>query len=405
MIGKFISSLGFTFLLASAQAATLDDLYNFPQGRWDGRYPGGRLVMDKNGRLFGVTNQGGEYKIGTVFELRPPIAGETAWAKKTIFTFNGANGSKPTGGLVLDKDGNLYGVTGSNDLDPGRVFELIRPRLTAGETKWTEKTLFSFNVANGKTPFGDLVIDQAGHLYGTTYAGGADSSGTVFELTPPVLKAGIWRFRTLHSFYAANGSYPAGGVILDQAGNLYGATSIGGCQPTATDTPGGVVYELSPPATKGTAWKYQVLVRFKDIDGGKYPSGELTFDQAGNLYGTTSAGGPGYYGTIYQLQPPAAGQTAWTLNTLITGPSISYPSGGVVLDQAGNIYGQAQTYGLFKLSPSTSGKKTVWTPSPAVPSDASIANSSELIFDPAGNLYGTTSGGVDRGTVFQVTLP
>ncbi len=192
-------------------------------------------------------------------------------------------------------------------------------------------------VEDGIHPLGGVIFDAAGNLYGTTQYGGAYGEGTVFELTPT--GGGIWTEETLVSFFPLRmgGTNPTGGLTLDAAGNLYGTTYWGG--------PGlyGTVFELIPGA--GGSWTEKLLYGFPDNDGaeGSNPAyGSLIFDAAGNLYGTASYGGgvsPGG-GTVFAMRPTAGGRWAYkVLHTFGTGTDGSNPGAGLIFDAAGNLYG------------------------------------------------------------------
>jgi uncharacterized repeat protein (TIGR03803 family) len=317
-----------------------------------GNYPYGGLIADGAGNFYGTTNSGGLYNAGTVYELSPPVGGKKKWTETVLFSFNGTDGSQPGWGLIADGAGNLYGTTnagGSNG--DGAVFELSPPK--EGKKAWTESVLVSFNGTNGNSPFfAGLSADGAGNLYGTTSGGGSNNDGLVFELSPPAQGQTAWTETVLFSFAGSNGSQPHAGVIADGAGNLYGTTYIGGSNNT------GVVFELSPPAQGQTAWTETVLQNFTGTNGST-PFAALIVGGGGNLYGTTLAGGANGYGIVYELSPPAKGQTAWTETVLqsFTGANGSSPAGGVVADGAGNLYGTADGGGansdgvVFKVTP------------------------------------------------------
>ncbi|MGO8796486.1 MAG: choice-of-anchor tandem repeat GloVer-containing protein [Candidatus Sulfotelmatobacter sp.] len=197
-------------------------LFNFAAGA-DGEFPYAGLIFDSAGNLYGTTFGGGTYRWGTVFELTSTPVG---WSETVLHNFNyyGTDGSQPTGSLIFDGAGDLYGTANSGGLfDPGAVFELSKTK--AG---WLETTLYSFGhyPGDGNFPTGNLVFDVAGNLYGTTAAGGGFGGGTVFELSLDV--GGGWAEKPLHAFPFPNdtrdGSFPVAGLVIDPAGNLYGTT-------------------------------------------------------------------------------------------------------------------------------------------------------------------------------------
>jgi len=271
-------------------------LHSFASGA-DGQQPEGTLIFDSAGNLYGTTQYGGAYNVGTVFELRSTAGG--SWAEKVLHTFgSGTDGTYPIGGVTFDAAGNLYGTAqfgGANG--DGTVFELT-PKAGGG---WTETTVHSFdNRADGAEPVASVIFDAAGNLYGTTYSGGTYLYGTVFKLTPT--GGGGWTETTLHSFPNNNGvdgSNPAyGSLIFDAGGNLYGTASYGG----RASPGGGTVFELTP--TTGGSWEYTVLHTFRDNGrDGLNPGSGLIFDAAGNLYGTTWEGGAFGSGTVFEITP------------------------------------------------------------------------------------------------------
>lgn len=225
---------------------------------------------------------------------------------------------------------------------------------------WTEKVLHKFNPdgKQGRQPFAGLTLDSAGNLYGTTVYGGAYDEGTVFELLPEA--NGRWTEKVLHSFgrTADDGINPAASLILDAAGNLYGTNSGGGGAACYNNEFGcGNVFELTPEADGG--WTEKVLRKFS-IGGrdGFAPYSSLTLDAAGNLFGTTSSGGPYFAGAVFELTP--TGSRGWTekvLHDFGNGKDGGAPEAGVIFDAAGNLYGTTagggvDNYGtVFELMP------------------------------------------------------
>jgi uncharacterized repeat protein (TIGR03803 family) len=277
-----------------------------------------------------------------------------------------------------------------------------------------EKVLYSFNSDGvyGISPYSSLIFDAAGNLYGTTLAGGsltcsADSHGgcgTVFELSPN--GRGGWSEKVLYAFPSSglNGAGPTAGLVFDASGNLYGTTSAGG--------PGlnGTVFQLAPQ-TDGS-WTEKILHSF-DNNGkdGSSPVTPLTIDGSGNLYGTTRNGGAYSSGTVFELKPSTGG--SWiekVLHSFGSGTDGASEEGGLILDHAGNLYGTtfyggAYSLGtVFELSPTAGG----WTESVlhnfGNGTDARYPWTS-LIFDASGNLYGATlgGGGLGDGTVFELS--
>src|ERR1039458_2304305 len=260
-----------------------------------------------------------------------------------------------------------------------------------------ETVLHSFH-NNGTDGFGPyyagLIFDAAGNLYGTTlyggsYGGAPGTGGTVFELTPAA--GGGWTEKVLYSFgnvADADGANPFAGLVFDAAGNLYGTTYAGGTYRNGT------VFELTPAA--GGGWTEKVLHNFNNNGtDGATPLAGLILDAVGNLYGTTQVGGTYNYGTVFELTPVAGG--GWTEKVLHTfnGTDGFEPSAGLIFDAAGNLYGTAGV--VFELTPVAGGG---WTEQVL----NNGAGPGGLIFDAAGNLYGTTleGGTYGLGTVFEL---
>jgi len=219
---------------ATGGSWTATVLYSFKNDGIDGIYPYANVIFDAAGNLYGTTYLGGASAGGTVFELMPVAGG--GWTENVLrnFSVTGADGYELWAGLILDAAGNLYGVTSqAGAYGGGAAFELTPS--TGGS--WTETRLYSFgNGTDGRNPFGGLVFDAAGNLYGTTASSGANLGGTAFELTP--VTGGGWTERVLYNF--ENGANSAAGLVFDTAGNLYGTTSRGGA------TKGGTVFEITP---------------------------------------------------------------------------------------------------------------------------------------------------------------
>jgi uncharacterized repeat protein (TIGR03803 family) len=320
---------------ASAQG-NYKTLYKFKGGK-DGADPSGSLIFDPAGNLYGTTRFGG-LGAGTVFQLAPNQSG--GWTESVLYSFcslaNCADGNWPITGLIFDPAGNLYGTTrfgGANDA--GTVFQLT-PNQNGG---WTESVLYSFcSLVNcADQPFTGLIFDPAGNLYGTTYYGGAYDSGTVFQLMPN--QKGGWTESVLYSFCCADGAGPVAGLIFDRAGNLYGTTFEGGLGAV-----GGTVFQLTPNQNGG--WTERVLHRFCSLTNcadGEQPEAGLIFDPAGNLYGTTTQGGAHNSGTVFQLMPNQKG--GWTGRVLHNFCSRAncgdgeFPTASLIFDPAGNLYG------------------------------------------------------------------
>ncbi|MGA3213371.1 MAG: Ig-like domain repeat protein [Terriglobales bacterium] len=348
----------------------------------DGAEPSAGLVFDSKGNLYGTTSYGGaiNFNDGVVFELSPPSGGTGPWTETVLHSFctlsECADGVKAEGGLVLDSEGNLYGTTTLGGLATctydaefpgcGVVYELSPP--SGGTGPWTETLLWTFGSgSDGAQSYGRLMFDSQGNLYGTTYSGGMNNGGTVFEMSPPGGGTGPWTEAVLYSFCygssCTNGWGPQAGLIFDSKGNLYGTTPYGGI-PSCGDGCG-TAFELSPPGGGTGPWTENVLWSFDAGSQGKYegltPYAGLILDSRGNLYGATAAGGNysgslSSYGVVFELtacaypavslissqNPSTGGQTVGFTATVSPAPtytlglgSISFKANGVVIGTEG----------------------------------------------------------------------
>ena len=314
---------------------------------------------------------------------------------------NTPDGWEPWGGLVMDQAGNLYGATQYGGADhQGFVFKMV-PKGSG----WVVYPLYSFQGGqDGSEPMARLTIGPDGSLYGTTTLGGASGccgNGTVFNLKPPpgVCKSFIcpWTETVLYRFSGdSDGGQPEAPVIFDQAGNIYGTTVYGG---SAND---GVVFKLTK---SGSGWTESVLHSFTNSPDGEYPAGGLVFDQAFNLYGTTAGGGEPNGGTVFKLTPSGAGWTETVIHSFDGNTEGGAPRGGVIFDPAGNLYGTTPfgpiaNGSVYELTPS--GGQWNYSLLYALTSgpDGVPGPLGPLAIDAAGNLYGTTYQG---GDVYGVT--
>ncbi len=276
---------GVVFEVSPSGTETL--LYSFctQPGCRDGYYPHADLVMDKNGNLYGTTQYRGAHGGGVVFEV------SASGVESVLYSFCAQSGCTdgyhPRAGLALDANGNLYGTTyqgGANG--KGVVFEVT--------PSGAETVLYSFcaqpGCADGSFPRASVALDTKGNVYGTTYDGGANGKGTVFEVSPSGIET------VLHSFCAqpacADGSRPEAGLVLDTKGNLYGTTYAGGAKRRGT------VFEISPSGTETVLHSFSA----KGSDGFA-PAAGLILDDKGNFYGTTLSGGANGGGTVFKVVP------------------------------------------------------------------------------------------------------
>ena len=312
-------------------------LYGFTGGV-DGHGPTGGLIFDGAGNLYGTTNGGGDYNNGVVFKLTP--ASDGSWTESVLYSFPnvGPDGGDPQSSLIFDKAGNLYGTTldgGSpapaGGFQGGTVFKLT----PNPDGSWTESVLHDFcslpNCADGSDPQAALIFDKAGNLYSTLWYGG------VFELSPA--SDGTWTETLLYNF----GGPLMAGLISDKTGNLYGAALTGGnstkCAPFSP-TGCGFVFKLTP--NPDGSWTESVLHTFEDTPAGN-PFASLIFDACGNLYGTTAFGGPENGGVVYKLSPRPDGTWAYKVLHIFVGLPALNPYGSLILDKAGHLYGTTQS--------------------------------------------------------------
>jgi uncharacterized repeat protein (TIGR03803 family) len=412
-------NLAFCFLLfalcttaESAQAGTVLALHVF-RGGSDGAEPGGTLMFDRAGNIYGTTTLGGETpncssaagdSCGTIFKI------SSGGAYKILYTLcalpNCSDGAVPSAALIEDKQGNLYGTTeygGSTKcaFGCGVVF-----RVSPGGVE-TVVHAFLGPPNDGSNPVSTLRADRVGDLYGTTEDGGTNNAGTLFKIAPD------GREKILHVFgSASDGGNPGAGVVVDTEGNLYGTTEFGGTYG------GGAVYKLAHGGTES------VLYSFTGGSDGGDPSGSLVADQSGNLYGTTNYGGGsstpwcryGGCGTVFKIAPGGAETTIYTFQGGLDG---SGPAAAMFLGRNGDLYGTTVAGGnttnsgngtIFQLK--TNGDErvlyrfcTIKQQEQGCPEGAGPFGG--LIRDGTGNLYGTTSLGggnpasIGAGTVFE----
>jgi uncharacterized repeat protein (TIGR03803 family) len=295
------SNWGTIFKLDSSGGYSV--LYSFTGGA-DGQTPAGGVTIDEvAGDLYGTATFGGEGGNGVIYRLSPK-------GKLTVLhAFDGAtDGASPVGTLVRDRMGNFFGAAEFGGAgDDGTVFKL--------SAKGKLKVLHAFNGSDGVFPQGSLVRDRAGNLYGIAGQGGASGAGSVYRV------AADGTFTLLYSFSGGNdGGYPVGGLALDNEGNLYGTTQLGGTAGT------GAIFELTPQG------KETVLYNFTDGSDGAFPQGDLLRDRSGTLYGTAESGGIVNCeniscGTVFRLTPDGA---YTVLYSFLGGEDGAFPYAGLV---------------------------------------------------------------------------
>ena len=257
------------------------------------------LVWGPGDEPYGTSPYGGTHEGGAIFKLVP---GSGRWTYSVLHSFQSSSyghsapgGSDPYDGLVMDQSANLYGTTYDGGVGYGVVFELT---LNAGH--WQEHVLHRFTgFSDGAETSSGVTLDTAGNLYGTTLIGGGKNGctggcGTVYKVAPQ--HNGRWRETLIHTFgNGHNGAWPYGGVVMEKAGNLYGfALGPGGASCN-------VIYKLAP-APKGK-WKYSIVHTFGEGHDGCTAVGNLTIDSSGNLYGGTMDGGAYGYGVAFEITP------------------------------------------------------------------------------------------------------
>jgi uncharacterized repeat protein (TIGR03803 family) len=394
MKAAFVAFLISIFLLSvsdhPARAATFKIIHDFSGGS-DGKLPSWAPTLGPGGKLFGSTLGGGNSQGGVVYQLSPNNDG--TWDETILHSFDFATeGDGLARGVVLDAQANLYGTTADGGPGgSGTVFELSSSdsslsllyalggdvRLVLSETgdiyaplgpgdykagavgelspdagSWTYTALYSFCAHPPQCPDGDLpsaplIWDTSGNLYGTTLDGGVQpptcgqplGCGVVFQLSPT--RNNTWAYHLIHSFgtIAGDGQAPAGGLVRDRFGGLYGATSYGG--PNFLN---GTIYKLMP-STTGRGWKESVIYTFPDCSQGCSPYDELAVDKAGNLYGVANGGNTSCFGAscgvVYRLSLQRNGSWKYSVLHKFSGSDGAAPN-GVIVGTDGNLYGTAE---------------------------------------------------------------
>ncbi|HTK79302.1 MAG TPA: choice-of-anchor tandem repeat GloVer-containing protein [Rhizomicrobium sp.] len=297
-------------------------VHAFTGGAGDGAQPSGGVIADRAGNLYGVTQGGGVNGLGVVYKLAPD------GTETLVHTFQGIccgiDGSFPIGDLTFDAAGNMYGATtnGGSPADLGSVYEV--------KADGTELVLHGFaGGADGSTPIGGAVIGKDGSLYGATYTGGASNVGTVYRITSTGAESVLYSFVNNPS----DGQYPFGGLLLDKAGNLYGALAQGG-----SAFGDGALYIITPTQIE------TLIHSFAGADGA-LPSSGLIKDKNGNLYGTTYLGGTSNMGTVFKLRTSGELKVLHSFN----GSDGNNPQGRLAADIDGNLYGTTQQGGANNL--------------------------------------------------------
>jgi uncharacterized repeat protein (TIGR03803 family) len=413
-----VSLLGFLMLLPAYAARTYSVLYSFAGP--DGANPYANVISDDAGNLYGTTYDGGDLSCtngvfvgcGAVFML------DSSGKETVLHAFAGGDdGAYPFAGLVRDQAGNLYGTTMvGGDTNCNRDLGVGCGVVYKVTPTGTFSVLYIFHGGqDGAYPVAGLILDANGNLYGTSSNGGNTNDcsglgcGVVFMLN------GLGKETVLYAFTGgADGSEPDGDLVRDAAGNLYGTTTIGGIGGCPQGC--GVVFKLN------TIGKLIVLHSFGIQPDGNYPNGGLVFDNAGNMYGTTFSGGLYGDGTVFKLH--------WHSETVLysfkgSPDDAAGPNGRLVRDQAGNLYGTSEIGGRLKSQACGQGCGTVFQVTTS--GQEKVIHYFNLLSLPAlggrplggvtldskGNVYGTTTNGGDPacknkefvgcGVVFKIT--
>jgi uncharacterized repeat protein (TIGR03803 family) len=401
---KVLGVSAVALLATAAWASTPTLIYSFAGGA-QGEYTDTELAIDSTGNLYGTSVQGGTHGSGTVFEVTP------SGVHTVLYDFmGGADGGEPYKGVTLDAQGNLYGtaVTGGGGSCEGGCGVVFR--LTKNGGTWTQNVIHTFQGSDGSGPGSPVAIDKHGTVYGTTPTGGANGLGVVYQLRPDGI--GGWNFKVIHDFTGGtDGSGGGAGRLLVTSGvSLYGVCTTGGANSA------GVVYEMF--RQNGT-WQFATLYAFKGQPDGYSPYASLIFDKVGNLYGTTYYGGatpePNDVGTVYKLTHQHGTWSEELLYSFKGGADGANPISSLVVDAAGNLYGTTSAGGaascnggcgvIFKLTPGTKG---TWTESvvyrfPGQPRPGFAYNG--MVGDGAGNFYGATvhGGKSNDGAIYKFT--
>jgi uncharacterized repeat protein (TIGR03803 family) len=415
----FVTLIAAPGFVASNASAALKTLHSFCSATncTDGETPQGALVMDASGSLYGTTEVGGKHNNGLVFKLIPN-AGKTKYTEHILKNFcakpNCTDGSGPQSGLIMDADGNLYGTTGGGGkFGAGTVFKM-KP-LANG---WSYAVIHSFchnnNCTDGNASYTGLAYagqasgqpyDGSSPLFGTTYVGGANNMGAVYELSPT---GSGWNYKIIHSY---SSGFHGGELLVDSSDNLFGTTLLGGANS------GGTLYKLA-----ADTWNETTLHNFgaeANFSDGWEPSGRLLMDGAGNLFGTTGGGGAGAHctathgcGVAFERKANGNYKVLHDFCSLKNCKDGAFPSSGVIMDSSGNLLGTTYEGGtgpggtVFSLDRSNSWAETVLYDFCSEQNCTDGAGVTQpLIRDSSGNLFGTTGlGGANGsgGTVFRL---
>jgi uncharacterized repeat protein (TIGR03803 family) len=372
-------------LIPTAHAQTYSVLYNFKSGP-AGIVPFDGLTLDSKGNLYGTTGGDGALASGTVFKLDPHGKYDVLYN----FTGRRGDGQSPfIGTLTRDHAGNLYGTT----INGGIYSQFCIPGCGTvykvdSRGKETILHIFTGTGGDGSQPYGGVILDSTGNIYGATTGGGTSGGGIVFKLDSHGKETILYNFTG-----GSDGSAPIGTLVSDNNGNFYGTAGTGGADGYGT------VFKID------TTGKYTLLYTFTGAGDGGFSESPLVLDPAGNLYGTTDLGGTSGFGNVFKLDTKGTETALYSFTGGADGGTPSYA--GLVRDAAGNLYGAASSGGtasgfgvVFKID--TTGKETVLHRFKG--SDGRIPDGS-VTLDSHGSLYGTTTlgGAYNGGVVYKIS--
>jgi uncharacterized repeat protein (TIGR03803 family) len=286
---------GVAYKLTNSGGTWMQQIIHFFSGGDDGSGPGAGLTIDPQGNLYGVAPTGGAYGLGVIYRLHPEAGG--TWSFKVIHAFTGgADGATGSAGRLLLQAGQLYGVATAGGTNGKGVAFVLSPLTRSQTTEWNLKIIYSFKgQPDAGFPYGGLLRDAAGNLYGTTYYDGRNNLGCVYQLSPT--PDGKWKERVLYSFGGGeDGQNSISNLVADSAGNLYGTTSEGGAGCGC-----GTIFKLAPGSNG--RWTESVVHRFEGPPDAAFPYNGMVGDSAGNFYGATVHGGSDGEGAIYKFTP------------------------------------------------------------------------------------------------------
>jgi len=383
------------FATTAAQAQSFNVLYTFAGGS-DGYYETGGVIRDSAGNLYGTTADGGDVSCVSPYGCGTVFKVDPSGNKTVLYNFTGGtDGGSPSAALILDSAGNLYGTTYY-----GGYLACGVPSACGTVFKLDPSgnltTLYRFTgVPDGANPASTLIRDAKGNFYGTTAGGGNSACDDGLGCGTVFEISAAGKETVLYRFNGSDGEEPYAGVVRDSAGNLFGTTFAGG-DPTCYC---GTVFKVD------TTGKETALHAFTGAPDGESPQAGLVADAKGNLYGVTNSGGRyGYSGTVFRVDPSGKENILHSFNS--PAGDGGFPSATLVRDPAGNLYGSTFLGGindlgtLFKLD--TSGKETILYTFGSNPADGNEPNG--VTRDAEGNLYGATFNGFAPvfGTVFKL---